>query len=123
MTSCCRSRSRKRPVNGIAPSTATVQNLVLTPSTADDYPLSRKLYLSTMIGFENVTGHERSLVECFSTRDPHVDDAVAATGFVPLPSGFGVGCEDFNDTACGAASNVNACANNPSPIPTNDGTP
>lgn len=71
----------------------------------------------------NVTAHERSLVECFSTREPHVDDAVAATGFVPLPSGFGVGCEDFNDTACGAASNVNACANNPSPIPTNDGTP
>jgi hypothetical protein len=111
------------PVNGIAPTTATVQALVLTPSTADDYPLSRKLYLSTMLGFENVTGHERSLVECFSTRNPHVDNAVAATGFVPLPTGFGVGCEDFNDTTCGAATNVNACANNPSPIPTTGGAP
>jgi hypothetical protein len=79
------------------------------------YPLARKVSLNTLTGFENVTGQELSLSQCFAD-NTLVNASLAARGFVGLGSaapGGGIYCEDFNEQAlCGAASNSNACANN-----------
>jgi hypothetical protein len=85
------------------------------------YPLWRKLYLNTMVGFENVTGQELSLASCFSgtglAEGNTIDSLVSGANFVPL--GRPPYCEDFNEVAiCGSVGpNTNACANNVAPIP------
>jgi hypothetical protein len=100
-------------VNGVAPATACVRSLA--------YPLARKLYLNTMIGFENVTGQERSLAECFAgsglSAGTSIDAIASSFGFTTL--GASPYCEDFNEVAnCGAADpNTNACANNEGAVP------
>jgi ABC-type phosphate transport system substrate-binding protein len=86
------------------------------------YPITRKLYFNTMLGFANVTGQERALSLCESTPSI-INAALSAHGFVQLPAGGpNAGqpfCEDFNEQMlCGAASNTNACASNPSGIAT-----
>ncbi len=79
------------------------------------YPLSRKVYLSTLIGFENVTGQELALAQCF-TNPTLLNPALASGGFFQIPtavspSGTETYCEDFNEQQfCGAASNNNACS-------------
>jgi len=83
------------------------------------YPITRKLYFSSMLGFESVTGQERALAECEATPSI-INAALTGHGFVPLPNGGQPYCEDFNEQMlCGAAANVNACANNTGAIPSN----
>jgi cysteine-rich repeat protein len=96
-------------VNAVSNATSCVRSF--------EYPLARKLYLNTLVGFENVTGQELSLAQCFAgtglSGGATLDSMVTAQGFVPL--GVAPYCEDFNEVAlCGAAGpNTNACANNP----------
>jgi hypothetical protein len=104
-------------VDGIDPELACVRNLVTTPATTDDYPLSRKLYLNSVAGFETATAAEQQLARCFSGTVAGVDlnGIVEESGFITLPGApF---CEDFNEqTLCSDADNDNACAGNPAGI-------
>lgn len=111
-------------VGGKVPSVANIQNLILAP--ADKYPLSRKLYVSSIKGFENVTGQELALAKCFSddTLMQGAGKLVEEAGFVSLPvqagRSFRALCEDYNEqTGCAQASNSAACGNNPAGLPTN----
>ena len=126
-------------VGGNLPDVASIQRLVTdgpypTPG-ALTYPLARKIFLASIQGFAApaVTPDELALAKCF------VDDAVingpgttpanllVTAGFVPLPVLPGhtsrYTCDDFDESAagpagCGAATNNNACASNPAPLPT-----
>ncbi len=115
-------------VAGVAPGTTTVQKL----GAVGEYQVARKLYFNSIVGFGNVAA---------TTGDPSAADEItlgkkeATAAFIgPIMTQyhyFTIGsspngaagtpfCEDFNEqTNCGAASNVNGCANNStvSPIP------
>jgi alpha-tubulin suppressor-like RCC1 family protein len=95
-----------------------VQALDPTPTCVQSmtYPLWRKLYLNTDVGFGSLTGASLALAQAEANVST-IDPALTAHGFVPLPAGSpnqgAPYCEDFNEAAlCGAASNVNACAGN-----------
>ena len=82
---------------------------------ATTYPLSRRLYFNTLIGFENVTGQELSLARCFSGQvaggPTQFASLLAASGLFALSTG--PVCQDFANENC-ASNNTpsNACANN-----------
>jgi hypothetical protein len=101
-------------VNGLADSVANIEALVTTPSTADDYPLARKLWFNTLKGFESAdlaTG-ELELAKCMG-KSGSLAGIATGRGFVAVPGG--VKCEDFNNATC-PASATNACANNPADL-------
>lgn len=126
-------------VNGVAPSTASVQALVKGGTT---YPLARRLYLNSVAGFETLLTSsdpglptfkdaELDLAECFShlpfSTFASVGGAaqlnVASYGLVPLPAPSSGGaaralCEDFDGRTCSDATNADACRNNTGLIPT-----
>jgi hypothetical protein len=106
-------------VNNVAPADACVRNLVTPGAPASTiYPISRKLYLNTTDGFETLVAgtDQRKLAECFANGKGR--DAAVAHGFVALPANAASLCEDFNEiSVCGAAANVDACANNAAPFP------
>jgi hypothetical protein len=102
--------------NGIGPSPACISNF--------SYPLSRKLYLNSIIGFPNINGAEALLAACENT-PATINAALTGRNFLALPNNGGgletpnAGspfCEDFNEQMlCAGQSgqaNVNACANN-----------
>ena len=65
-------------VNAKAPTQANIEALVLTPlDTSDDYPLARKLFFDTVVGFENLTGGELELAKCLPAPDRSVRRQVA----------------------------------------------
>src|SRR5262249_19444840 len=101
-------------VKSLEPTVACIQGFT--------YPIVRKLYLSTMLGFSGVTGQEQALAQCEASTSI-INTALTAHGFVTLPASAPNGanpyCEDFNEQMlCGAASNNNACAANTGTIPT-----
>jgi hypothetical protein len=113
-------------VNNKAPTQANIEALVTTPTnTSDDYPLARKLFFSTVVGFENVTGGELELAKCFAS-NATMTPIITARGFIPVPGG--IICQDFNETqanptggtGCGQATRTDACTNNPAGIPNDD---
>jgi len=113
-------------VNNMAPTRANIENLVTTPLDAsDDYPLARKLFFSTIDGFENVTGGELELARCFGN-SALVGPIVSGRGFIPVPGG--VRCQDFDETqanptggtGCGRTGRTDACTNNPAGVPADD---
>lgn len=75
------------------------------------YPLGRKLYLNTYIGFENVWGPELALAKDEATT-AFIQPIMTQWGFFNLAtSPF---YEDYNEQMlCGASSNVNGCASDP----------
>jgi hypothetical protein len=78
------------------------------------YPMTRGLFLSTLKGFENVTGTERALAECFSGNGgltTPLNTLITNSEFIVRPGG--PVCVDF--AGCGDAAS-NACANNPAGI-------
>ncbi|MCL2450943.1 MAG: hypothetical protein FWD17_18520, partial [Polyangiaceae bacterium] len=118
-------------VLGVPATVQCVQNFAAAGAGVSYYPISRKLYLNSTIGFQNVTTAEQALAGCENT-SALVNQAVAENFFVPLPPTLPDGgpsvngglpfCEDFNeemlcapskgypyagDTAAGG--NVNAC--------------
>jgi hypothetical protein len=110
-------------VNGLEPTQANIEALVRTPSTADDYVLSRKLYFNTLVGFENVTGGELELAKCMSD-NAIVGPIADARKFLRVPvdaaAGLnGVFCESFREGACDSpatGTNANSCTNNPAGV-------
>ena len=99
-------------VNGIDDSVPNIENLILTPSTADDYPLSRKLWFNSIKGFEHadlLTG-ELELARCMSN-SASLATIAGNRGFVPVPGG--VRCESFTDATNCPASTTDSCGNNP----------
>ncbi len=95
-----------------------------------DYPLSRKLYLNTLVGFPAATGQELALAQCENSSGTivggSINQAVTDNNFIPLPSvgpnainGGRPFAEDFNEQAlCAAASNNPAPASNTGGFPT-----
>jgi hypothetical protein len=74
-------------VAGIQPSKANIENLVTTPATAaDDYPISRRLWVNSVIGFAAVTGNELTLLN-YMRNPATIDSIVAARNFIPVPAG------------------------------------
>ena len=92
------------------------------------YPLSRKLYLDSLIGFgaSGVNGQELALAKCEGISSAAINQAVTDNNFVPLPStgpnainGGAPFAEDFNEAAqCAAASNNVAFTANAGGLPT-----
>ncbi len=109
-------------LDGILPVTGNVQ--------AFSYPMSRKLYLDTLKGFANVADTNGELTFAKDEAGKaEIDYYVSNDGFIVLPNSVTLGgsagvpyCEDFNETMiCSATTyptNSNACATNPSGIPT-----
>jgi hypothetical protein len=100
-------------VDGILPDKVCVR---AAAGTADAYPLSRKLYLNTAKGFENVTGDELKMSQCFAQRTI-IDPKVNLKGFITLDDNTATGvtqCANF--VGCGSGANT-ACSNNVAPIP------
>ncbi len=105
-------------LDGILPVTGNVQ--------AFSYPMSRKLYLSTLKGFANVADTNGELTFAKDEANTtEIDYYVNNDGFVVLPTSVTLGgsagapyCEDFNETMiCSATTyptNSNACAANTS---------
>jgi hypothetical protein len=119
----------------IQPSTASVQAL----GTTGEYPLSRKLYFSSLVGFGNVaatTGDPGAADELalarFEATPTNINTILTANGFFTLGAQSPTGtdtqfCEDFNEqvvcnptpaSASTLPANLNGCANNPAGIPT-----
>jgi ABC-type phosphate transport system substrate-binding protein len=105
-------------VNNNRPTAKNIRELLKPVPGTNLYPLARKLWLNTMIGFENVvdkpTGEEDTLLSCYTNRTI-VDAAVNKVGFTTLDDTgtLPIQCQDFNDLLCaGQVANVDACANN-----------
>jgi hypothetical protein len=82
------------------------------------YPLSRKVFINTEIGFAAVTGQELELAKCFSGSAVGFNTLLTTNGLFPLPTG--PVCQDFaQETVCpGGAAASDACVTNPTGIPT-----
>ncbi len=78
------------------------QGVCVDPTPANilssTYPLSRKLYFSTLKGFASVTGDEATLSACMSD-ETKVEPAVSANGFVVDPAS-GIQVEQFGAGNC-----------------------
>lgn len=114
-------------VNGQSPVATCIQGDNATVP-AFRYPLSRKLYFSTLLGFGAVTAQELQLAGCMTDlgqpawgsaafplqvpTDPSLVTLDIAPFFVipPWVNGGHPYCEDFNENMlCGATTNSNAC--------------
>jgi hypothetical protein len=124
---------------GLEPSDSNVSNLINGSPYNIVYPLARRLFVSTIFGFDSAALNtpEAQLTKCFG--DSYIT-AVAASNehFVKLPSGNR--CYDYDESSssangtyvdpvgitattglignggCGASTNTNACLNHPAPI-------
>ncbi|HKY39202.1 MAG TPA: DUF4215 domain-containing protein [Polyangiaceae bacterium] len=86
------------------------------------YPFVSPRYLGTLMGFENTTGTERALAQCFSgvgLNSPHsITSMIYASDFTPWATGpF---CQDFTAEATCGDTPADACANNPAGIACQD---
>jgi cysteine-rich repeat protein len=102
-------------VNGLYPTLSCI--------TTQAYPLNRKLYVNSFLGFEGsaTLTQERELARCFADRTK-IDTILTNRNFVPLPvtnpltlQPLNPFCEDFRETQCGNLgnpANFNACGNN-----------
>ena len=89
-------------VNGVLPTNENVRKLLQDPVPADVYPLSRKLWFNTLVGFDNIVDSEQAtLAACFQDRTV-VDAAAAAAGFITLDDDGTIPVERvaFDDSAC-----------------------
>lgn len=95
---------------------ASVNNILDSQSCSvtSAYPLARRLYLNSVIGFENVTGQELGLAKCFAGGTSTLfSDLLAANNLIPLPTG--PVCQDFANEQCSTHNTPSdACANNAS---------
>ncbi len=88
-------------IGGISPTESNVRRGMLAPLPSGTYPLSRPIFVNSMIGFENidVTANvaEDQLSACLF--DPTlVDNAAATAGLYSL--GRPARCRDFDETSC-----------------------
>jgi cysteine-rich repeat protein len=115
-------------VNQVAPTVTTVQLLGKT----GEYPLSRKLYFSTLLGFSNAPAANVDEITLgkYEAVAANINPILTANGFFTLgplsPMGTDTPfCEDFNqEGVCGSsvfATNDNACVRSPAGIPGESG--
>jgi hypothetical protein len=104
-------------VDGILPTDQNVTNLLT--GTQPVYPIARRLYLTTLVGFNNLLGGEAELAQCFGD-SALVRPAMLRENLVPVPGG--VQCLDYDERllpnavplpGCGSVTNNNACLTNP----------
>jgi hypothetical protein len=98
----------------------TDQNIIdLLTNTPPVYPLSRRLFFATLVGFNNLQGGENELAQCYGD-NAIVGPAIKGRNFVQVPGG--VQCLDYDETlpanatplpGCASATNNNACVTNP----------
>lgn len=107
-------------LNNIDISQQSVQNFALSavgqPTVGATYPLSRKLYLNTTVGFSAVTGDQAAFASCFANV---TNPQLATAGFFPVPALPGnVGAAPVCESMCPQASGVNGghCAGNAAPF-------
>jgi hypothetical protein len=91
---------------GVPAAPQCIQNFVSAGAGVRYYPMSRKLYLNSTIGFENITAPEQALAGCENTA-ALINQAVDQNDFVRLPTTLPDGgptfnggnpfCEDFNE--------------------------
>jgi hypothetical protein len=118
-------------VLGVPDQVTCIQNFAAAGAGASYYPISRKLYLNSTLGFQNTTTAEQALAQCENTT-ALINQAVTQNNFVALPTALPDGgatitggnpfCEDFNEQMlCTQAKgypyagntvtpNVNGCA-------------
>jgi hypothetical protein len=113
-------------LNGVDAQPQCIQNFVSDAPVGGTYPFSRKLYINSTKGFENVLGFgggganqtdENKLAKCYANASPGhpliFPTAIVGADFVSL--GENPFCEDFvEETTCAgiATTSNNACANN-----------
>ncbi len=105
-------------VNGIAPTDANVLALLSNPSAA--YPLARRLYVASLVGFGHLIGGELALGQCFADNSK-TKTAIQAHNFVAMPSP-GIQCLSYDDAplpGCGDSPAVTACSDLPAGYITN----
>jgi hypothetical protein len=102
-------RAEPLALAGIDWTDATIQNRVSGGMPV--YPLSRKLYLNTIKGFQTLApGPERNLAACFATPST-INPLLDQFGFTRLPSQDPV-CEE----ACPSGPAGAHCNDNPAPF-------
>ena len=100
-------------VNGITDAQANIEKLVTAPTDPTIYPLSRKLFFNTMVGFDSPTmaTGELELAKCMA-KNSIVNPIITSRGFIDVPGGLI--CQDFKEETpapgCASASPVDACA-------------
>ena len=111
-------------VNGIADTAANIAQL-LNPSPVNLYPLSRKLFFNTLVGFGNLvpsgasTSGEFELAKCFGN-SAIVNPIMASHGFIPMndatvtpfnPGGKAI-CQNMPNATCspGTSGDNGVCA-------------
>jgi cysteine-rich repeat protein len=116
------------PVFNVSPQLNFVQKLGL----AGEYPLARKLYLNSLVGFSALPTPDSTLAHFEASPSSGFDSILTNDGYFELgPQAGSVTtgtanaqfCEDFNEAlVCGASTNVNACPNNPTGLIPNANT-
>jgi hypothetical protein len=120
-------------VNGIDAVDPCIRLLVVPAAGTTKYPLSRKLYLNAIDGFESLVaggthaadpnvGDQKKMADCFANGAASTF-ATSPLGFTSLPASLQQSfCEDLNEsTLCGTAlypTNTDACTNNTGHVPT-----
>ena len=85
-------------VNGTPPFTPTgdpdaaLKNLLQPSGTTPVYPLARRLYFNTLVGFTHLAGGESELAQCYGDNNI-IGPAISGHGFVAIPGG--VQCLDY----------------------------
>jgi ABC-type phosphate transport system substrate-binding protein len=95
------------------------------PTGENVYPITRKLWLATIFGFNNLAGGEQILAGCFADNS-NSGTAIQNRNFVKLPSP-GIKCVDYDESSSSSlappqvppgcdlgGTNVDACASLPS---------
>ncbi|HEY2899467.1 MAG TPA: hypothetical protein VGL59_02745 [Polyangia bacterium] len=107
-------------LNGITDDQSNIIKIVTAPSDPTFYPLSRKLFFSTVAGFgdPNLASGELELAKCMSN-GAIVNPIITSHGFIDVPGG--IFCQDFDERTCVApamtfATNTNACTSNPAGV-------
>jgi hypothetical protein len=83
------------------------------------YPLSRKVYINSYIGYQNVTGQELELAKCFATAGSSASQLAGFGLFQVQSNGVnGALCQEITHSLCPDVVTTNgACATNPAGIP------
>jgi ABC-type phosphate transport system substrate-binding protein len=116
-------------VNGVSDQEVNIVKLLAPAGSADfaaRYPMSRKLFFNTLVGFPALTpgSGEAALAKCFAT-NAIVDPIMSSHNFIPMShttafnAAGSIFCQDFDETAplstgCGfPGTNSNSCASLP----------
>lgn len=100
-------------LDGLLPTDANLRALRSSPPPANLYPLAHGAYFNTLTGFQNLTGNDDTLAECFSERD-FADIVASYAGLTTISSNTSepVPLVEFDTQQCTACSAVTHCVSN-----------